>query len=37
MVGVKLAVAEHAIEELLMAVRQLGSDGGPDGPSGSSG
>lgn len=37
MVAVKLAAAEHAIEELLVAVRQLGADDGPDGPSVSSG
>jgi len=33
MVAVKLAAAERAIEELLMAVRQLGAGGGSDGPS----
>lgn len=37
MVAMKLAAAEHAIEELLVAVRQLGADDGPDGPGVSSG
>jgi len=37
MVAVKLAAAEHAIEELLVAVRQLGADDGPGGPNVSSG
>ena len=37
MVAVKLAAAEHAIEELLVAVRQLGADDGQGGPSDSSG
>jgi len=37
MLAGKLADAEHAIEVLLAAVRDLGTDGGPDGPSASSG
>jgi hypothetical protein len=37
MVAMKLAAAEHAIEELLMAVRKLRADGGPDGSSGATG
>ncbi|WP_234450871.1 MULTISPECIES: hypothetical protein [unclassified Paracoccus (in: a-proteobacteria)] len=30
MAAMKLAAAEHAVEELLMAVRKLRADGGPD-------
>jgi hypothetical protein len=37
MMAMKLAAAEHAVEELLMAVRKLRANGGPDGPSGASG
>lgn len=37
MAAVKLAAAEHAIEELLVAVRRLRTDDVPDGPSVSSG
>lgn len=37
MVAMKLTAAEHAVEELLMAIRKLRADGGPDGPNGASG
>lgn len=37
MVALKLAAAEHVIEELLMAVRKLRADGGPDGSNGATG
>ncbi|MFN3311984.1 MAG: hypothetical protein ACK46Q_00775 [Hyphomonas sp.] len=37
MVAMKLAAAEHAVEELLMAVRKLRADGGPDGSNGATG
>lgn len=37
MVALKLAAAEHVIEELLMAVRKLRADVGPDGSNGATG